>query len=188
MNERYYKLKKTVLLTGAGLSKPFGGFLASEMWSIFFNRLSSPDHLGMRHILRGNLNYELAYAEVIAGEYAQSEKEYFTKCLMEAYADLDRSLCEITYNKRAFIQPLRTFIDLFAGEDRERGFIFTLNQDLLIERFYSNHNFLLQIPSLHHTDWFRGTVDRADLPQVDMPPNQQLDRDKGEFWAKGKST
>jgi hypothetical protein len=93
------------------------------MWSIFFNRLSSPDHLGMRHILRGNLNYELAYAEVIAGEYAQSEKEYFTKCLMEAYADLDRSLCEITYNKRAFIQPLRTFIDLFAGEDRKKIYL-----------------------------------------------------------------
>lgn len=188
MNERYYKPKKAVLLTGAGFSKPFGGFLASEMWSIFFNRLTSPGYSRMRHILRGNLNYELAYAQVIAGEYAQNEKDYFTKCLMEAYADLDRSLCEITYDKRAFIQPLRTFIDLFAGEGNERGFVFTLNQDLLIERFYSNHNFLLQIPSLHHTDWFRGTMDRADLPQVDIPPNQQLDRDKGEFWAKGKST
>lgn len=75
MNERYYKPKKTVLLAG-------------EMWSILFNRLTSPDYSRMRHILRANLNYELAFAQVIAGEYTQNEKDYFTKCLMEAYADL----------------------------------------------------------------------------------------------------
>ncbi|MBX3306136.1 MAG: hypothetical protein KF751_08770, partial [Nitrospira sp.] len=74
MNERYYKPKKTVLLAG-------------EMWSILFNRLTSPDYSRMRHILRANLNYELAFAQVIAGEYTQNEKDYFTKCLMEAYAD-----------------------------------------------------------------------------------------------------
>lgn len=188
MTERYYKPKKVVLLTGAGFSKPFGGYLASEMWSIFFNRLTSPDHSRMRHILRGNLNYELAYTQVIAGEYTQNEKDYFTKCLMEACADLDRSLCRITIDKREFIQPLRTFIDLFAGEGTERGFVFTLNQDLLVERFYSNHNFLLQIPSLDHTYWFRGGMDLPDLPQVNIPPNQQLDRDKGEFWSRGNGT
>lgn len=188
MNERYYKPKKTVLLTGAGFSKPFGGYLASKMWSMFFNRLTSSDHSRMRHVLRGNLNYELAYAHVIGGEYSQKEKDYFTKCLMQAYEDLDHSLCWLTNDKRGLLQPLRTFIDLFAGEEAERGFVFTLNQDLLVERFYSNHNFLLQIPSLHHTDWFIGTAVRADFPQVEIPPNQQLERDKGKFWSKGKGT
>lgn len=60
MPNRYYHAKSTILLIGAGVSKSFGGYLASEMWSIIFNHLNSPDAKRIRSVLRGELNYERA--------------------------------------------------------------------------------------------------------------------------------
>ena len=50
---------KFVLLTGAGFSANFGGFLASQMWAKIFNRTSSNPNL--REALFGNQNFEDVY-------------------------------------------------------------------------------------------------------------------------------
>jgi hypothetical protein len=55
-----------VLLTGAGFTKPYGGYLASEMWATILNQpevQNSPELLtGMRNL--EFLNYETFYADV----------------------------------------------------------------------------------------------------------------------------
>ena len=82
MVDRYYQTKNTVLLTGAGFSKTFGGYLASEMWSIIFNQLSSADSDRIRALLRSELNYERAYDLAISGgDLSPAEKTVFTNAL-----------------------------------------------------------------------------------------------------------
>jgi hypothetical protein len=54
-----------VLLTGAGFTKTFGGYLASEMWATILNQpevQNSPELLkGMRDL--ENLDYEMYYED-----------------------------------------------------------------------------------------------------------------------------
>jgi hypothetical protein len=186
MTAPYYQIKSPILLTGAGFSKPFGGYLASEMWSIIFNQLNSRDSQRLRTILRGELNYERAYDLVMSGgDYSPAEKSGFTNALIEAYGELDQSICAHLENNRQQIQSFRYFIERFAGEGKERGFVFTLNQDVLLERFGSHGTGLFQIPALGHPDWFFGRLQGQAFPETDISNPAQLEAFQKHFWEKG---
>ena len=66
-----------VLLTGAGFTKSFGGYLASEMWATILNQpevQDSPELLkGMRDL--ENLDYEMFYEDVQSNGTQQEKKE-----------------------------------------------------------------------------------------------------------------
>jgi hypothetical protein len=184
MSDRFYTPKKQILLTGAGFSKPFGGYLAGEMWAVLFNKLNMESTKNVRALLRGEMDYELVYDSVLSGSFADVERKGFTDALVEAYGALDRSIQSCVGNKPALQSPLRAFLSLFKGEDRRRGFIFTLNQDLLLERFYRPQNTLF-IPALgQHPDWFTGRMDRNTSVEVDMPPPDRLKHFQDNFWKK----
>ena len=186
MSDHYYRIKSPILLTGAGFSKPFGGYLASEMWSLIFNQLNSNDSKRLRTILRGEMNYERAYDLVMSGsDFSLAEKLSFSKALIEAYSELDRSICVHLRNNRSQIQCIRYFIDQFAGEGQERGFVFTLNQDALLERFASHGTRIFQIPSLGHPDWFSGRLESQTFPEIDISDPPQLEKFRNNFWSKG---
>lgn len=92
MADRDYIPKEQVLLTGAGFSKPFGGYLASEMWAVLFNKLNTEITRNVRAILRGEMDYELVYDSVLSGNFTDVEKKRFADALLEAYGALDRSI------------------------------------------------------------------------------------------------
>ena len=52
------KTKNLILLTGAGFTKNFGGFLASEMWSKIFNTPAIQANKKLRDLLEGNDDFE----------------------------------------------------------------------------------------------------------------------------------
>lgn len=186
MAERHYSPKRAALLTGAGFSRPFGGYLASEMWAIIFNQLGSPGSQRLRALLRGEPNYERAYDLVMSGdEYSPGEKFAFTDALAEAYGELDQSICAHIENNRPQIRCFQYFIEKFAGEGKERGFVFTLNQDVLLERFGSHGNGLCQIPALGHPDWFSLRLTHQPFPETDISSPPQLDAFRQKFWEKG---
>lgn len=184
MADRDYIPKEQVLLTGAGFSKPFGGYLAGEMWAVLFNNLNTEITRNVRAILRGEMDYESVYDSVLSGNFTDVEKDRFADALLEAYGALDRSIQSCLGNEPMLTSPLHAFISLFKGEDRQRGFIFTLNQDVLLERFYRPPNTLF-IPALgQHPDWFTGRMDRNTPLQVDMPPPDRLKKFRENFWKK----
>ncbi len=186
MPDRFYQPKSTILLTGAGFSKPFGGYLASEMWAIIFNQLKTPDAERLRILLRRELNYEAAYDLVMSGDYySPAEQSAFTKSLGEAYGELDRSIRVHLGNNGPQIRSIQYFIERFAGEGQERGFVFTLNQDILLERFGSHGNGLLQIPALGHPDWFSGRLRNQEYPETDISHSHHLETFREKFWEKG---
>ena len=82
--------KKTILLTGAGFSKNFGGYLAKEIWSKIFNDSKLGRHANIKEKLKSNFDFESVYAEVLGDESIPSEaKEDFQKIIIKAYVDMD---------------------------------------------------------------------------------------------------
>lgn len=86
--------KKTILLTGAGFTQGFGGYLADQMWTAIFNQQEIKNNPGFRKCLLRNLNYEDAYDLIMspegkAEEYSDEEQRSFMHAIIRAYRDMD---------------------------------------------------------------------------------------------------
>ena len=131
-------VSKKVLLTGAGFTKDFGGFLASEMWAFIFNNPSLDNHPEIKNLLRHNFSYESVYHEVVKTlEYENGDRDAIKEAVKSAYDKLDESIrgYHNKTNRTANSTTLTAFIERFHGADNSRGFFFTLNQDLFVERY-----------------------------------------------------
>jgi hypothetical protein len=135
------KIARRILLTGAGFTKNFGGFLAREMWSKIFNHHLVKDHQNLRKLVLNDYDYESIYNRVLSGEFSIQEKEAISAAILKAYESLDDVVRKWTFGTGApypvNIYIVNAFIEKFAGRDKEFGFFFTLNQDLFIERHFN---------------------------------------------------
>ncbi len=157
----YYTPPRTVLLTGAGFTNSFGGLLGKEMWEAIFNQGRIQAGPKLRKRMLEQMNYEAFYSEVMTGlDYDAEEKDAVAAAVREAYAQMHRHLCRqggSQYSASAAAVCSR-FVARFEGWDRERGFFFTLNQDLFIEKHFRSDSRLLKIPGMHHPQWFNGQL------------------------------
>src|SRR3990172_5249661 len=82
---------KTLLLTGAGFTKNFGGYLAEEMWSKIFNNPKLNKAGSLKTRLRNEFNFENIYSEVFNDDkrYPKPEIEIFKEVVNEAYQLMD---------------------------------------------------------------------------------------------------
>lgn len=73
---------------------------------------------------------------------------------------MHENICDADQRRRTTAAAMcRAFVAKFDGSGHERGFFFTLNQDLFIERFVLlsyQQAALLKIPCLEHPKWFNG--------------------------------
>jgi len=131
-----------VLLTGAGFTHNFGAPLAEGMWSLIFNHSSITSNKRLQSLLRDNFDFEDAFHKVMSGNYSEEERSLINTVILEAYESIDKVVREWTFRSGApypvNIYKAQALIASFAGENRECGFFFTLNQDLFIERQYYN--------------------------------------------------
>jgi hypothetical protein len=129
------------LLTGAGFTKNFGGFLASEMWSRIFSHAKVQAIPHLRSALLADMDYESVYYCTLNDEIRE-EVEAIVEATRAAYADLDNVLSEYSFTAGSpypvNIYKVQKLIGGFAGKRGKPGFIFTLNQDLFLERHYYN--------------------------------------------------
>ena len=187
-NGRYFTPAKTVLLTGAGFTHPFGGYLASEMWSVILNQPEIRQYPKLRKRMLEELNYETLYDTVLASDgYTPVETHAFTKAIRNAYQHMHEIICRDEVKHRSSASgACRSFVERFAGTGGERGFFFTLNQDLFVERFYTTADSLIKIPGLHNPKWFNGqlgsTLEKCDW--VRLPEEKRVEEEKAKFWAK----
>jgi hypothetical protein len=137
-------VRKIILLTGAGFSYDWGGFLRDKMWAEIFNdrwlRDKYPniiDHASKRN----DVDYETVYYEIHeCPSFNSAEREAIVKVFLKAYKDLDDSIRNAKYRNdtpRNVRDLLQQFINMNGG------LFFTLNQDLLIERYFMD---LIHIP------------------------------------------
>lgn len=134
---------KNVLLTGAGFTKDFGGYLGDEMWAAILSQKETSKYPRLRQKLLSQLNYEQAYYEVLESEsFSGEEKIAFATAMETAYQRMHRKVRTISTDSyfRLTKPLLRGLVLRFAGIEAERGFVFTLNQDLLIEGSFNNND------------------------------------------------
>jgi hypothetical protein len=130
---------RQILLTGAGFTKNFGGFLASEMWAQIFNSPHIRAHKKLGEILRRDFDYESVYNRVLVGDNSVDEKSALEKALLDAYQQQDQRIRNLHINQiggAVDLDKLRIILDRFSGSGNVRGYFFTLNQDLFIERWH----------------------------------------------------
>lgn len=150
MDSVNYEINNFVLLTGAGFTLDFGGFLANEMWALIFNSPTLKDYPRIKSLMQNDFDYESIYYKVIdSNDFDGKEKKALTDAVFSAYKYLDDSVRKyrpsIIAGQIADISSaVSDFIGRFSGLPKNtgrndtKGFFFTLNQDLLIERYFSS--------------------------------------------------
>lgn len=136
------KSKNLILLTGAGFTRNFGGFLGSEMFSKIHNDALIQKHDRLRKLMTLDLNFESVFSKVTRGtEFAEEEKQAMIAATEKAYKNLDDAIRGWVMNDSnpSSINMynnggLGSLLQLFLGSHSEAGLIFTLNQDLFLER------------------------------------------------------
>jgi len=131
--------KKTILLTGAGFSKNFGGYLAREIWSKIFNHPDLEKFPTIKEKLKSNFDFESIYSDVLKdSSLSLDEKNVFQRIIISAYVDMDDMLSQHNSTNNDPYQinfrGVSNFLGLFAGSNNEVGINFTLNHDLFLER------------------------------------------------------
>lgn len=142
-----FKEIKYIIFTGAGFTANFGGFLADEMWALIFNHESVQKTERIRELMLGTtlgifgFNYELIYEKIIYKDnYSPKEKDAIKIAVNTAYRKLDQVIRNKHNNEHsADINKVSTFIERFTKRDK-KGIFFTINQDLLPERYFGLSN------------------------------------------------
>ena len=95
-------------------------------------------------MLINDFDYESIYHNIINGNYTEDEKNVITDVILEAYRSLD-DICRVwTFRNDApnpvNIYGLNRLIERFSEGANKIGFLFTLNQDLFVERHFNSSN------------------------------------------------
>lgn len=188
-----YPPSQTILLTGAGFTKSFDGYLASEMWATIFSQSEIQELNNLRKFLLSNFDYEWVYDQVVFSKQPQlnftdREKLAFIKAVRAAYEQMHRIVCRDEIDHRVSASAVcHSLISRFAGSGNKRGFFFTLNHDLLVEAFYSNGERVnLVIPGLQNPKWFNGRLGPELEPgdHVQLKDEATVEKIKAEFCRK----
>lgn len=165
-----------LLLLGAGFSRNWGGWLASE---VFEHLLGSPEvvrNSDLRRLLwkhQWHGGFEGALAELQA-EYKSDQKnahpslEALQRAVSRVFKDMNEALASVIdwqFGQGDMNRKIGTFLTRFDA-------IFTLNQDLLLEHHYTNENI-----SLTGVRTWAG----AELPGMKRVPNQ--DPMRSQSWS-----
>lgn len=147
------QISNTVLMTGAGFTKNFGGFLANEMWAKIFNCHEVQKDSVLKNILLNDFDYESIYNKIFDVDYSKDKKEAINTAVWKAYRKLDGISCNYIpvtdKSKSEILNGTKKIIDYLTKEWAQINFFFTLNQDLFIERLISDTKKPISSPGIN---------------------------------------
>lgn len=186
------KPSRFVLLTGAGFTKNFRGYLGGEMWSAIFSQPIVAESPQLRSEMLNRMDFEQSYYHVMkGGKHSAAEKQLLGKAVEKAYQEMHAMIHGMGRHDKAILKfVLRNIVALFAGSGDERGFVFTLSQDLLFETFYRESDPVLGkhrlcIPMLETQPWVFSDKAPSFLRQGDWVTVSDEEKVKvllSEFW------
>lgn len=179
----HIKSAENVLLLGAGFTKNFGGLLADEMWAEIFNHEKIQAQSKIKKLMLNDFNYESIYYSILEGftdknglfgekgkcvKFTNEEKYAIKVATKSAYSYIDKILMwhlisfgpEFYDYKPKWVNVVNNLLMNFGLTDNN-SFIFTLNQDLFIERFYQN-------PAKDHPN--KNKIPELLIPGIDESP------------------
>ncbi len=129
-----------ILLTGAGFTHNFGAPLASQMMSIIFNyrkkfRLSDK----ALKLFNGDRDYENIYTKIMSEDRYSNDREPFKQIIQRTYQELDDIVRHQNSHSTVIKNISSVLLKKFTKKNSDSGKIFTLNQDLFIERFHQSN-------------------------------------------------
>jgi len=144
------------LLTGAGFSRNWGGWLASEAFEYLLGRPEIAERKGLRQLLwsaqsKGGFEDALADLQVATTRgdgLAAEDLKLLSDAVTAMFDDMN-----VGYEARAtweFANDIACSVSKFLTRFEA---VFTLNQDLLVERHYLENS-----PYLHRPDWWDGVA------------------------------
>ncbi len=148
---------KNILLTGAGFTKNFGGFLSEEMWAQILVHPEVQQEWNVIQFMHNEFNYEKVYYEIMHEHPYLSlpqYKEAIHNALRQIYENLDY---RIRSNYPDGHEGIFQLINIFKGNEEEVGLVFSLNQDLYIERLFIHKSIEdLVLPGFDNDPYKRG--------------------------------
>ncbi len=173
---------KTILFTGAGFTKNFGGLLAREMWSKIFNHKQVQSRPQLKKLLLDDYDYESIYYKVIDGNFKDDEKNAIAEAIFQAYETLDDIVRQWIFPSNSpysvNIYGVNKMIERFAGDQQQLGFFFTLNQDLFIERHFNTITKTLSYPGVARIPNSHKTINGLPLDNQDyvmLPTKEEVE-------------
>ena len=88
---------EAMLLTGAGFTHNFGGYLANDMWAEIFNHKAVQRHRCLREEMYSPVDlfdFEDVYDRVLHGTFSNEEKDSMVEAVVSVYGDLDKIIRE----------------------------------------------------------------------------------------------
>lgn len=175
--------KKILLLTGAGFTANFGGFLAREMWSKIFNNPDLDQAINIKQLLRFNYDFEDVFFKVMNDPaFSQDDRNRIQNAIINGYKSMDQMIKLFIHNNERFgvnLHGVRKFLSKFqGGSGAEIGAHFTLNQDLFIERHQMGR--ALGLETLKYKEYYE-SIDTGrmnpDVPVI-LPDQAFIDKFK----------
>jgi len=158
-----------ILLTGAGFTNDFGGYLAKDMWSEIFNQKTVQAIPRLQEAMRhgeGAFNFEEVYDKVVYGDFSEPEKAEMAQAVRNAYGTLDEIIRAFRQTPTSIsLNHLARFIERFSGTRDDPGLFFTLNQDLLIERRFPFER-SIELPALPKGERFNTRFNERPYEQI----------------------
>jgi hypothetical protein len=124
---------RRLLLTGAGFSKNWGGYLAREMWERLVGHRNVRASSDIRRVLLAHISdFEAALTDV--RELGATAAGSFEKALLDVFLEQDEAERRNAGEYNSFnAGHFDSFFERFRSADRT-GLLFTLNQDVFLER------------------------------------------------------
>ncbi len=172
-----------ILLTGAGFTHNFGGPLATEMWAWIFNSKFIQSERSLRELMLKDFDFESVYYKVMEGKYKADQKKAMQEAVLTAFDRLDKIIREYNDNEQSSVNlslVRENLLNRFYQQGK-RCFIFTLNQDLFLERKYSEGH-RPYLPGIKQNQtWFTPScreVMQRTYHYPDLPTSDQLNEIK----------
>src|SRR3989338_3684093 len=125
-----FKSKNLLLLTGAGFTKNFGGFLGSEMWEQILHDKEIQSNKNLRGLLLEDIDFESVYSSIILNRnLSKEDKSTIGRVIERIYQNLDEAITKrSTGSSMPHWGNWGNIVTMFLGKNNEKGFFFTLNQ------------------------------------------------------------
>jgi hypothetical protein len=134
---------RRAVLCGAGMSRNWGGYLAGEMWTAILGQPAIEANEFLRALLLRETNFESAL-EKVAAEGSSDDVKALDEAVRMAFVEHDTNLRHALAHTEGyrlyqhfFEATMRPFMDEEPACNLV-GFVFSLNQDLFLERTLSH--------------------------------------------------
>jgi hypothetical protein len=182
---------KRTLLTGAGFTANWGGFVASRVWSQLVGKSDLRPRTAVQRVFREALgNFELAlHLARHDAEISGEDRAAMETAVVEVFRAQEQIITDLRQTEKVNDIGVQELLSLFGRGRRnwgnmlqgiDTGFIFTLNQDWLVERLSDRNGHIFDTPVVPgvpvRMERFTETQRDFNINDIRLVPDTRPDR------------